>query len=173
MAGRRSDQFADAGANVGVACVRVPGWHSGCGMAEEVGRQHLLFWVQGRPAPQGSKSYKGNQRFVEASKYLPAWRQAIIGAIRQEFARTEDISRFVAPVRLSVTFYIDRPKNPKWPYPATTPDIDKLVRGVCDSITLANAWVDDCLVVELEAFELWSGADTYPVPGAKIEIWAL
>jgi len=31
----------------------------------------------------------------------------------------------------------------------------------------------DCVVVELEAFEVWSGADTYPVPGAKIEIWAL
>jgi hypothetical protein len=123
VACRRSAVVADAVAIVGVARVCVSGWNCCGGMAEEVGRQHLLFWVEGRPAPQGSKSYKGNQRFVEASKYLPAWRQAIIGAIRQEFARTEDTSRFVAPVRLSVTFYIDRPKKPKWGYPATTPDL--------------------------------------------------
>jgi crossover junction endodeoxyribonuclease RusA len=142
-------------------------------MEFEPGRDHLLLFVAGRPAPQGSKSYKGNQRFVEASKYLPAWRSAIIGEVKQAFNATQDVRRFTDPVKLKVTFFMDRPKNPKWPFPATTPDIDKLVRGVCDALTLGGAWADDCLVVQLEAAEVWCGVDTSPVSGANIEIWRL
>jgi crossover junction endodeoxyribonuclease RusA len=85
----------------------------------------------------------------------------------------QDITPFDGPVRVEVTFFIDRPKTPKFPYPATTPDLDKLVRGLFDSITMAKVWTDDCLVVELLAAEVWTGADTYPVPGAKVFITAL
>jgi hypothetical protein len=40
------------------------------------------FFVPGRVAPQGSKRYVGGNkasggRFIEASKYLPAWRKAV------------------------------------------------------------------------------------------------
>ncbi len=132
----------------------------------------FLVYVEGRPAPQGSKSYKGNQRFVEASKYLPAWRNAIVLAIKQQQESEQSILKFTGPVRLVVTFFIEKPKNPKWPYPATTPDLDKLVRGCCDSITQSGLWTDDALVVELVANEVWAGpsTDSYPVPGARIFI---
>lgn len=135
-------------------------------------RGPFLVYVEGRPAPQGSKSYKGNQRFVEASKYLPAWRNAIVLAIRQQQESEQNIYKFTGPVRVVITFFIEKPKNPKWPYPATTPDLDKLCRGVMDSVTQAGLWTDDCLVVELVANEVWASpsTDSYPVPGARIYI---
>lgn len=142
-------------------------------MEKEISRDELSILVVGRPAPQGSKSYKGNQRFVEASKYLPAWRKAIIGEVKQAFNSTQDVRRFTEPVRVEIVFFMDRPRNPKWVYPATTPDLDKLVRGVFDALTQANAWVDDCLVVDLIAREVWTGetSDTYPVSGARVSIF--
>jgi Holliday junction resolvase RusA-like endonuclease len=135
-------------------------------------RQRLLVTVEGRPAPQGSKSYRGNNRFVEASKYLPAWRSAIVLAIKREIEESQTVSKFDSPVKVSIDFFIERPKNPKFAYPATTPDLDKLVRGVFDSITQSGAWTDDCLVVQLQAREVWTGTstDSYPLPGARIYI---
>lgn len=138
-------------------------------------RKSITLFVEGRPAPQGSKSYRGNGRFSEASKYLPAWRSAIVLAAKQEFYRSESVAMFDEPVKVSITFYIDKPKKPKWLFPATTPDLDKLVRGVFDSLTQAKVWVDDCLVVELFAREIWTGEtpDTRPVSGATITVEAL
>ncbi len=138
-------------------------------------RKEFSFFVEGRPAPQGSKSYRGNGRFSEASKYLPAWRSEIVLAVKQKMLETESVIQFDEPVKVSVTFFITKPKSPKWAFPATTPDLDKLVRGVFDSITQSKLWVDDCLVVELNAKEVWCGSttDTYPVSGASISISAL
>ena len=43
----------------------------------------IAFDVLGRPAPQGSKKSIGNNRFIEASKFLPAWRSAVRAAAEQ------------------------------------------------------------------------------------------
>ena len=86
-------------------------------------RDRLLVFVEGRPAPQGSKSYRGNNRFSEASKYLPAWRKAIVQAIKFEIEESQTLSKFDTPVKVNVDFFIERPKNPKWSYPATPPDL--------------------------------------------------
>ena len=88
---------------------------------------------------------------------------------------TNSVVMFDEPVKVSITFFITKPAKPKWPYPATTPDLDKLVRGVFDSITQSRLWVDDCLVVELLAKEVWCGKtpDTYPVSGARVTISSL
>jgi Holliday junction resolvase RusA-like endonuclease len=130
----------------------------------------LRFVVHGRPAPQGSKSYKGNNRFVEASKYLPAWRSAIVLAAKQEMMNKMDITPFDKPVKVFVTFFIDRPKNPKHPYPAVPPDLDKLVRGLFDSLTQARVWLDDALVCELHAKEIYVGDTSFPNSGAFVAI---
>lgn len=144
-------------------------------VADSGKRKSITLFVEGRPAPQGSKSYRGNGRFSEASKYLPAWRSAIVLAAKQEFLRSESVAMFDEPVRVSITFYVERPKKPKWAFPATTPDLDKLVRGVFDSLTQAKVWVDDALVVELFAREVWTGetTDTRPVSGATITVEVL
>ena len=146
-------------------------------MAEEVGRQHALLFVTGRPAPQGSKNaYVIGKRavMVEASKHLPAWRNDIILAVKEMFQATENVSRFVDPVKLKVTFHIDRPKQPKHKeYPGGKPDLDHYIRAVGDALTIGGLIADDALIVKILAEKVWCGANTRPEPGATIELWRL
>ncbi len=129
-------------------------------------------WVEGRPAPQGSKSYRGNNRFTEASKYLPAWRSAIVLAAKLKMSDEQDITPFDGPVAIDIQFRIQRPKNPKYNRPATPPDCDKLARGCLDALTQAKVWTDDGLVVKLTAEEFWTDEE-HPISGAYIHITAL
>lgn len=112
---------------------------------------NLTIVVNGRPAPQGSKRHVGKGRFVEASKYLPAWRKAVTAAAR-EVANSDGWTTTAGPVRVEVIFYLDRPSTisaTKRPWPIKPPDIDKLVRGVCDALTDAGVWEDDGQIVQL------------------------
>ena len=123
----------------------------------------LSFFVPGRPSPQGSKKSVGGGRFIEASKYLPAWRKAVteyaIYAATEHAWETLD-----GPVTLEVVFYMERPatiKITKRPHPVVPPDVDKLVRGVSDALSDAGVWGDDSQVVKLVAFKRYAdGCDT-------------
>jgi len=134
----------------------------------------LTFDVYGRPAPQGSKRYVGGNRgqggrFIEASKYLPAWRKDITTAALA-IMQDEDWETVADPVHLEVTFYIERPATiprEKRPWPIKPPDLDKLVRGICDGLTDAGVWEDDDQVVRVTAWKCY--ADTRE-PGAYIKI---
>ena len=58
-------------------------------------RQSAYFEVIGtEPAPQGSKRYLGNGRFVEASKKLEPWRRAVAEAVEAMFEATGDRTAF-------------------------------------------------------------------------------
>lgn len=128
----------------------------------------ISFQVIGRPAPQGSKKSIGNNRFVETSKYLPAWRAAVTEAAKA--AIPDDFVLFDCPVGVSMNFFIERPKNPKFIYPAVAPDASKLQRAVEDALT-GVVWADDARVVE------WHGSENYceanEEPGVFIAVWAL
>lgn len=144
----------------------------------ESGRSHALLFVDGRPAPQGSKNafVVGGKRavMVEASKHLPAWRAEIVLAVKQLMQDTEDVSKFVEPVKLKVTFYIERPKQPKYKvYPGGKPDLDHYIRAVGDALTIGGLLADDALIVKILAEKVWCGPTTKPEPGATIELWRL
>ena len=146
-------------------------------MTDEMGREYALIFVTGRPAPQGSKNaFVIGKRavMVEASKHLPAWRNDIILAVKQMFQASENVSKFVEPVKLKVTFYIDRPKQPKYKiYPGGKPDLDHYIRAVGDALTIAGLLADDALIVKIMAEKVWCGPTTKPEPGATIEVWRL
>jgi crossover junction endodeoxyribonuclease RusA len=162
---------------LGFDCVYVSGWHDGGSVVAEVGRDHALLFVQGRPAPQGSKNaFVIGKRavMVEASKHLPAWRNDIILAVKQMFNDTQDVSKFVEPVKLRVTFYIERPKQPKHKvYPGGKPDLDHYIRAVGDALTIGGLIADDALIVKILAEKVWCGENTRAEPGATIELWRL
>ena len=118
----------------------------------------LNFFVPGRPSPQGSKKSVGGGRFIEASKYLPAWRRAVTEyAI---YAATEHgWDMLKGPATLEVVFYMERPATitvSKRPHPVLPPDIDKLVRAVGDALSDARVWGDDSQVVKLVAFKRYA-----------------
>jgi crossover junction endodeoxyribonuclease RusA len=143
----------------------------------ESGRSHALLFVDGRPAPQGSKNaFVIGKRavMVEASKHLPAWRAEIILAVKKLFADTEDVSKFVEPVKVRMTFFLERPKQPKWKvYPGGKPDTDHLIRAVGDALKIGGLIEDDALIVKIQAEKVWCGPTTKPEPGATIELWRL
>lgn len=106
---------------------------------------------------------------IEASKYLPAWRKAVTNAALSAVA-DERWEKVLSPVELIVTFYLERPasiKQAKRPLPIKPPDLDKLVRGICDALTDAGVWDDDAQVVKMTAFKEYADALK---PGCAIKI---
>lgn len=129
--------------------------------------------VFGTPAPQGSKRHVGGGRMVEASKKVTPWREAVVSeAIRAGHAD----SRLDGPIRISVTFYLQRPAGhsgargikpsaPDWPH--RVPDLDKLLRSTFDALTQASVWADDARVVLVTAIKTYADQTG---PGALIRI---
>jgi crossover junction endodeoxyribonuclease RusA len=128
----------------------------------------ITFDVVGRPAPQGSKKSIGNNRFIETSKFLPAWRKDVRLAAEHAVA-VNGWAIASGPVELEVMFYIDRPSSVstvKRPYPIVAPDTDKLLRAVGDSLS-GVVYEDDAQVIRVLAWKVY--ADTR-VPGAFIRV---
>lgn len=108
----------------------------------------MRFFVQGIPAPQGSKrAFRRGTRtvLVESSKKLPLWREQV-----QDRA-LEHCEPLSGPVRVELEFVMPRTKAMRdKPAPPHTkrPDIDKLARAVLDGLT-GPAFDDDSQVTEL------------------------
>lgn len=125
----------------------------------------LAIRVVGRPAPQGSKNALG----MEASRFLEPWRNDVRMACEVVIDRYE-LAQITGPVRVGIVFLLAGPPkiDPDRVYPLGNPDLDKLIRGVLDSITHSGLWKDDNQVVEFGrvAKEYAGSIDT----GASIEI---
>ncbi len=123
----------------------------------------LVFTVYGVAQPKGSaKAFvpKGWKRPVVTSDNPrnKGWQHLVAAAASQalELGGGEPVF-FEGPVRLSVAFYLPRPKKYLTAKTAgepiahvTKPDLDKLVRSVKDALTKV-IWTDDSQVTELEA----------------------
>lgn len=125
--------------------------------------RELSFRVNGLPAPQGSKRHVGNGRMIEASKKVGPWRAAVFEAVA-----SLDFEPFANECSIEIVFYLEKPKTVKRILPTVPPDLDKLIRGLLDALTLAHVWLDDALAVDITAVKIYaSEADP---PGAKIII---
>lgn len=99
----------------------------------------VQFTVDGVPQPQGSTRAfipKGWARpiITSANKNLKPWRQQVSGMAKVAMGEQPVTER---PIWIELRFYFTRPKSTKagvlWK--TTKPDIDKLLRGVLDSLT--------------------------------------
>jgi Holliday junction resolvase RusA-like endonuclease len=129
--------------------------------------------VLGIPVPQGSKRVvQGHLIDVNHAK-LRDWRQ-LVGAACQEAGQFFD-----GPVVVGFDFYFPRPKGhfgsgrnaeilkaSSPAFPATKPDIDKLIRACLDAMT-GIVFRDDAQVASLIASKFY--ADEQP-PGVSITI---
>lgn len=110
----------------------------------------IVAFVEGRPAPQGSKKHVGNGVMVEMSTALKQWRGDVAKTVRS----AAGLRRFPAgtPVHVELEFVTRRPvSTPKrWTPPAVKrPDVDKLCRAVLDGISMSKVWADDSQVTHL------------------------
>ena len=78
---------------------------------------------------------------------------------------------FDAPVGVSLSFYLPKPKRPRWLVPAVKPDIDKLTRAVLDGLVDGGLLADDSRVVALKVTKHYVGEDT-PNPGVIVAVTA-
>lgn len=142
-------------------------------------RTEAYFSVVGvEPAPQGSKKSIGNNRFIEASKKLEPWREAIGEAIERMFVATGNRECFAPemPLEVTVTFYVPRPKTVKEsdrPWPIKAPDLDKYERSLGDGMSLPR-YVNPPLIPDDSQIVRWVAEKAYgPVDfpmGARVAI---
>ncbi len=114
----------------------------------------IKFKVIGKPQPQGSTRAfipKGWDRAIitSANKNLKPWRKEVYDAAKLAMNGKE---LETGPIMVQINFFFARPKSTKLSvfYKITKPDIDKLARGVLDSLT-GTCFKDDSQVVFLQA----------------------
>lgn len=102
------------------------------------------------PRPQGSKKWVGGNRFIEASKQLPKWRETV----QKEAEKHSPDVPLNCPVRIDLHFVFPMPQSRSkvdklrgWVWKQTMPDVDKLQRGVFDALTKAGMVHDDARFV--------------------------
>jgi Holliday junction resolvase RusA-like endonuclease len=106
----------------------------------------VSFWVPGIPVAQGSKGYF-NGRMVETNKGLYPWRRLVEQTAGIAMRGHHPIPAHV-PVFVNLDFYLPRPKTVTREWPTVKPDVDKLLRAVLDSLTVAGVYADDAQVVK-------------------------
>ena len=119
--------------------------------------------VTGNPASQGSHAImRGRIVQVNSSKHK-AWRKAIV----QEAIATlpDDWQPIDEPCELIVNFYMLKPASVKRSLPTVSPDLDKLIRAVGDSLTDSGIVIDDSRIVRISARKLYAEGIE---PGATI-----
>jgi Holliday junction resolvase RusA-like endonuclease len=139
--------------------------------------------ANGVPVPQGSKtafrhSKTGRVVMLDANKNLADWRALVTARARSAWG--VDRPPLEVPVVASVVFYLPRPKGhygtgrnagvlkPSAPlHPGVKPDLDKLVRSVFDSLTVAGVWRDDALCWGLSTYKNYADA---VAPGVSLTL---
>lgn len=126
--------------------------------------ESVTFWVDGEPAPQGSKRHVGGGRMIEAAKGHAAWRKAVHDAAKQQ---AQLIGKFPdGPLHLTITFYLPHGKQ-KEITPWKRLDLDKLTRSIGDSLKTGGLIVDDSRFTTLTVEKVWEVSDA---PGALITV---
>ena len=124
----------------------------------------LTIEVLGDPASQGSHSViHGRIVQVNSAKHK-RWRNAVSFAALDLV--TDGWELLDEPLELSVIFYLPRPKSVSRTHPAVMPDVDKLLRAVCDSLS-GIIYVDDSRIIRATAQKVY--ADDRG-PGASIRV---
>jgi crossover junction endodeoxyribonuclease RusA len=120
----------------------------------------LTFRVYGVPAPQGSKKgfvVNGRVNMVEQShKKLKPWREEVSDMAAKEVDGRDPLD---GPLFANITFFMKRPGKPKFEdFPAVYPDVDKLTRGVLDSLKMGGAIKDDSRIVACMATKVFAAS---------------
>jgi Holliday junction resolvase RusA-like endonuclease len=132
----------------------------------------LTVVVNTPPVPQGSMvRTKYGVRHSRAEQ-LALFRAEVALAVRRAAERDEITLPLTGPLFLSATFTLARPKStPKRRiHPLTRPDVDKLLRALCDALTQAGAWADDAQVVAVEAAKVYVGHRLAPLDGPGVAL---
>lgn len=110
----------------------------------------LRFRVFGVPAPQGSKNATVGKdgrahMYEQSAKKLTPWRAEISDQAAKVMDGGDPLD---GPLFVDLTFFMERGKSVKRDHPSVFPDLDKITRGVYDSLKKGGAIADDARIVE-------------------------
>jgi Holliday junction resolvase RusA-like endonuclease len=134
----------------------------------------FVFTAYGVPVPQGSTRafvVRGRAVTTSASANLRPWRDTVAAAARFEMQGRTPLA---GPVCVLAVFTLPRPasrrKVDRWP--DRRPDIDKLLRGLLDSLT-GPVFTDDAQVVQVACEKRYVGdPEALTEPGVTVEVEA-
>ena len=113
----------------------------------------INFFVEGEPAPQGSKNgfvKNGRVVMVESSKKVKPWRSAVTEQTAC-YLSWNTLEAMTTPVEIALVFHLPRPKSVTRDWPSVKPDLDKLIRSTFDGLTTGGLYTDDALVIAVSA----------------------
>ncbi len=124
----------------------------------------MIFFVPGRPkgTQTGSVIRVGGRSFP-IRRGTP-W-SSYCALVAQQHAPARPIEGPILDVRM--IFFLPRPKKPKYPYPATRPDLDNLVKGLLDKFN-GILWHDDAQIIELSIGKRYT--DALHPEGVRVEV---
>jgi Holliday junction resolvase RusA-like endonuclease len=128
----------------------------------------LHFDAVGTPQPQGSaKAFVvgGKARITSDNTRLKPWREAVVYAAWDAMERA-GWTTTEAPVEVTLSFRLPRPKSVRRTWPTVRPDLDKLTRAVLDSMTTAGVFGDDSQVIAVYASKAYANG----LPGVTITV---
>jgi crossover junction endodeoxyribonuclease RusA len=133
--------------------------------------------VDGKPAPQGSKTRNAHGAIYESNKAVGPWRADVRAECQRAMVEGRRTT-LAGPVSITVRFRLTRPRShygtgrnsatprPAAPlYPVSKPDGDKLLRAVLDALTQGGAYRDDAQVIHAEVWKVYADR-----PGADITV---
>lgn len=130
--------------------------------------RRLRIVVHGTPASQGSKQgfIRGKKVvLVEMDKELPEWRAAVEAAAR--LAAGPGWEPIDTAVKVQGEIRIRKPASTKFQdHPAGPKDLDKILRGVGDSLEAAKIVTNDARICHWDVRKVWADG----MPGLDIEI---
>ncbi|MDU0348310.1 RusA family crossover junction endodeoxyribonuclease [Actinomyces sp. MRS3W] len=99
----------------------------------------VAFAVDGMPETEGSTrafpTQTGGVRVTHTKQAaLEEWRARVRAASLAAAVQARWPLGYDGPVEVRATFYLPRPARPRFPVPATKPDLDKLERAVGDAL---------------------------------------
>ena len=142
----------------------------------------ISFYVQGEPAPQGSKRFvgihKGKGRMIESSKKVKPWREAVYWAAIEAKSKTAMVMPMDGALAAVMVFVLPKPPSIRRAYPDRKPDLSKLVRSTEDALVDAGLIADDARIITCLAskfyvrkpFKLLDERIELDTPGAYIRI---
>lgn len=138
----------------------------------------LVVRVHHEPATQGSffaqctVDKKHRAIAIPDNKATKSWRKAIVDAVKSAMTAAGWLT--LGPddaVAIEITFWLERPKTVRRPYPSTRPDIDKLARSSLDGLADAHVLSEDGRVVDLTVRKRY--CENGRPPGATIRVRAI
>jgi Holliday junction resolvase RusA-like endonuclease len=122
----------------------------------------ISFIVPGTPRPKGSLTHVApgvmlEGKTADARDRMAAYRWSVATVARTAMARKK-LPLMTGALHLTVVFELPRPKTVRDARPWRKPDLDKLTRAVCDSLTHI-CYHDDAQIVRQSVLKVYAAGE--------------